>query len=484
MKIISNSSMDSILLMIVKAFTTISGILCTAILSHSLSLELYGTYSQLNLVITTTSSLTAIGLMDAINYYYNKTENEREQKENVDTILGLHTIIGIIAGCVILCCNKLITNYFNNPLLYSMYIYIAFRPLFANIGLDLQVLQISIGRAKGIAIRNAALSISRLVAIIITAYITYDIKTILLMFLGFDIIIMFYFSRTFEKSRFKISWFQINWKKAKEILTYSIPMGIYILTNSLSRDLDKLVVGRFAGTEQLAIYTNCATLLPFDIVSASFLTVIIPIMTRYINSKELDKGRKLFENYLKIGYITTITFTIACIVLSKEIILLLYGEKYLVGRPVFVLYTIVDMLKFANLSLVLSANGETKTLMKYSILALVANLILNLLFYAIFGFVGPAISTVIITCILTISLTRKSAYILETNLKKVIDWKQFIYFFLETVILGIILFVVENKMSNKSIHYLVILFVLGLSYVGGVLVLNSKKLIFAMKEIR
>ena len=78
MKIISNSSMDSILLMIVKAFTTISGILCTAILSHSLSLELYGTYSQLNLVITTTSSLTAIGLMDAINYYYNKTENERE----------------------------------------------------------------------------------------------------------------------------------------------------------------------------------------------------------------------------------------------------------------------------------------------------------------------------------------------------------------------------------------------------------------------
>ena len=484
MKIISQNSADSILLVLVKAFTVMSGILSTAILSRALSLELYGTYSQLNLVSTTGTSLTALGLVDAVNYYYNKTHNRKEQKDYLDTIAGLQVIIGFCAGLVILICNRIIVNYFENKLLAPLLIYVAFRPMFANIVTSLQVLQVSVGRAKAIAIRNAILSVLRLGAILITAYVTYNIKTILITFMVFEIAVAFYFKVTFEKEQFKISWFKINWTKAKEIMRYSVPMGIYIMTNSLSRDMDKLVISRFCGTEQLAVYSNCSTLLPFDIVSSAFLTVIVPIMTRYINSKETEKGRNLFKNYFRIGYITTFTFTIASIVLSKEMILMLYGEKYLPGQSIFILYTIVDMLKFANLSLVLTANGETKTLMKYSIIALIANFILNILFYIIFGFVGPAISTVIITGILTFALTKKSAMILGTIIRKLIDWKKFISFIGIAGGMGLGLFIVKEIMERASINYMIILVVLGGIYIGSVLLINSRRLISAMKEIK
>ena len=62
-------------------------------------------------------------------------------------------------------------------------------------------------------------------------------------------------------------------------------MGIYVLTNSLCRDIDKMLIGGWYNTDQYAIYANCATLLPFDIISASFLTILIPILTRYFGER-------------------------------------------------------------------------------------------------------------------------------------------------------------------------------------------------------
>lgn len=394
MKIFEGNSGNSVLLTIVKAFTTISGILSTMIMSHALSLELYGTFSQTNLIVTTATNLTALGLVDAVNYFYNRSNDEKFQRAYINTIIGLQMIIGIIAGILIIALSNGLIGYFNNPMLSSFFWLIAFRPLFANLNVSLQYLQVSIGRVKSVMMRNAGFASLRLIVYIIAAWVLKDITIILIAFLTFEVIITMFFGWTFAKEKFTIMPYRINWNKTKEILWYSIPMGIYVLTNSLCRDIDKMLIGGWYNTDQYAIYANCATLLPFDIVSTSFLTVLVPILTRYFGERDYAHGRILFKNYLKIGYYTAFTFTAACMILSKEMVLFLYGEKYLSGQPIFILYTIVDMVKFANMSIVLSASGQTKTLMACSLVALIANAGCNVLFYHIFGFIGPAIATV------------------------------------------------------------------------------------------
>lgn len=365
MKIFEGNSGNSVLLTIVKAFTTISGILSTMIMSHALSLELYGTFSQTNLIVTTATNLTALGLVDAVNYFYNRSNDEKFQRAYINTIIGLQMIIGIIAGILIIALSNGLIGYFNNPMLSSFFWLIAFRPLFANLNVSLQYLQVSIGRVKSVMMRNAGFASLRLIVYIIAAWVLKDITIILIAFLTFEVIITMFFGWTFAKEKFTIMPYRINWNKTKEILWYSIPMGIYVLTNSLCRDIDKMLIGGWYNTDQYAIYANCATLLPFDIVSTSFLTVLVPILTRYFGERDYAHGRILFKNYLKIGYYTAFTFTAACMILSKEMVLFLYGEKYLSGQPIFILYTIVDMVKFANMSIVLSASGQTKTLMAW-----------------------------------------------------------------------------------------------------------------------
>lgn len=53
-------------------------------MSHALSLELYGTFSQTNLIVTTATNLTALGLVDAVNYFYNRS-NDENFKEHIST---------------------------------------------------------------------------------------------------------------------------------------------------------------------------------------------------------------------------------------------------------------------------------------------------------------------------------------------------------------------------------------------------------------
>ena len=72
----SGAATSSILLMSVQIVTTILGLIITKLLSVNFSLKEYGTYSQALLVTTTVTSISILGLTNATNYFYNRTDDE------------------------------------------------------------------------------------------------------------------------------------------------------------------------------------------------------------------------------------------------------------------------------------------------------------------------------------------------------------------------------------------------------------------------
>ena len=210
MKVLNGNSGNSILLASVKAFTTISGILSTMIMSHALSLELYGTFSQTNLIVTTATNLTALGLVDAVNYFYNRSGDEKVQKAYINTIMGFQAITGIIAGIIIIILSNNLVHYFDNPMLSNFIWLIAFRPLFVNLNVSLQYLQVSISKAKSVAIRNAVFAMLRLAIYAIAALVLKDITIVLIVFLMFEVIITVFFGWTFLKEKFMIKPYKID----------------------------------------------------------------------------------------------------------------------------------------------------------------------------------------------------------------------------------------------------------------------------------
>lgn len=469
-----NHARDAMLLTGIRLMSILINIVSSAILSRMLELEVYGTYSAGNLVVSVAANLTILGMMDAANFFYN--QEKLPKKDCINTIGFLQTLIGLVCAAVIIGGRDMIAGYFDNPQLRGLCIYIALRPLLENLSNSLLSLQMCIGKARAVGIRNGIFSLCKLLAVLLTVFVTRNIRTIFLAYLIMDGATVYYYYRNFKKAAFGIDPLAFRKELIAPVLRFAVPMGIYMMTNSLSRDLDKLVIGYFESTEQLAVYSNCATLLPFGIVSSAFLTIIVPIVTRLVQQEEMEPARRLFRNYLSIGFISTSILTVTCMVLSEEAILLLYGEKYLSGKWIFILYIIVDLVRFANTSLVLSAKGKTGTLVGISAGMLALNALLNLVLYRWMGILGPAVATVVTTLTATVLLLRSSARILQTSLALLVDWKLIGRMCVLLLLFGGCGVWLRGLLAARGVHYAVVLVLVGALLCGSLLLVNLKRI--------
>lgn len=482
-KYIHGTAADSIVLTFVKVVTAVLGLAVTKLMAVNFSLTEYGTYSQGMLIVTTATSLSIFGLTNAVNYYYNAKADEKEKEAYVSTIFTLQYIIGLVVASIIIIGNIPIIKYFNNESLKNVIFFAAWLPLMNNLLHMLQVLFVSVGKAKLIAVRNFVLSVLRLIVVAIACYLVKNIVFIFILTLCLDIIQILYFTISFEKIKFKISVRKFNKSYLKPILIFSIPMAVYVLTNELSRDIDKYIISFFSDTETLGIYSNAAKVLPFDMITASFFTVLVPIITRQVSARNNEEAKNTFKSYLRLGYLTTWIIVSGVIVNAKEAMLFLYDDKYISGLPVFIVYLVVDMIKFASTPLILTAKGKTKTLMICSISALAVNFVLNILGYKLFGIIGPAVVTFIVTFGLIIALLILGAREIKCSVFAFFDFKEMLLIIAEMLSVGTACYFLKGLLYRYISSYFIVMAITFCLYFAVVFGLNFKKLLSCLKNI-
>lgn len=451
LRIGNGAATNSMLLAFVQVITTLLGMVVTKLLSVHFSLLEYGTYSQALLVTSTATSISILGLTNATNYFYNRTKDEKQQRTFIATIFAIQYAIGLLCAIVIVTFRTPISNYFGNSNLTIILPIVAFTPLLSNLIAMYQTLFVSIGKAKVLAVRNLIVSLMRLISVILACFVYSNIVTVLIVILLLDVGQVVYFAVRYRSSRFPIRIRDAQASLFKEILAFSIPMAIYVMTNSLSRDMDKYVISAFANTETLAIYTNAAKILPFDIVTSSLITILIPIITRLINRGEYVEAKNVFKLYLRIGYVLTAILVGGAITLSKDLIIFLYDKKYLAGLEVFVIYLFVDMIRFANVTTVLSGAGKTKTLMAVSVIALACNAVFNIIGYQVCGMIGPALVTLIITLLMTVALLWFGAKEIKTNIFDLFDFKEMGLIAIEIIGVGAAVYFVSGSLNEIGV---------------------------------
>ena len=479
----NGAATNSIMLTFVHVITTVLGLIVTKLLSVHFSLQEYGTYSQALLVTTTVTSLSILGLTNATNYFYNRTKDEQQQRTYVATIFSLQYIVGVTCGILVFALRVPISHYFRNNSLVGILPIVAFTPLFTNLIQMYQTLFVSIGKAKVIAIRNFVVSIVRLLAVIVACFVLNNIVTVLVVILCLDIAQIIYFYTLFRRYKHPVAIKDSRFELTKEILAFSIPMSIYVLTNSLSRDIDKYVISAFANTETLAIYTNAAKVLPFDMLTASLITVLVPIVTRMINQSKYEEARDVFKLYLRIGYVLTFIFVGGAIAVSKELMLFLYDEKYLTGLPVFIVYLIVDMIRFANVTTILSGAGKTKVLMIVSVTTMVLNGIFNIVGYKLLGILGPALVTLLLTVGMTIALLHFGAKEIRTKVIDLFDFKEISIIGVEIIIVGSLVYWLSTIMTAKQIPYAIVLILCYGVYILILGLLNYRRALHCYRKL-
>lgn len=479
------AAVDSLALTFVQIITTLLGMAVTKLVAANFSLTEYGTYSQALLVVNTTTSITILGLTNATNYFYNNTTDPKKQESYISTIFALQYIVGGVSAIAILALQIPLIHYFENTALLPYLWFSAILPLLHNLLPMQQTLFVSIGKAKTIALRNFIISLIRICIVSIACFITHNLLTITILSLVSQLIQVVYFFVLLGKTRFWVNPFKAKFSLLPEILSFCLPMAVYVMSRALLRDVDKYIIDFFMTPADLALYTNASKQLPFDMITASFVTVLIPIVTRYINSGKLDKAKETFKAYLRLGYLATWILAGGAVVVAKHLMIFLYHEKYLAGLNVFIVYLFVDMIRFANVTTILGGAGKSKTLMYVSLASLAVNFVLNIVSikWLNMGLLGPALVTLLVSFLTILLMLFFSAKELHCKIVHLFDFKEMTLITLEILVVGSACYALNLWLESLYLHYVAILFIVYGVYVTIMLALNYKKLLCCFKDI-
>ncbi len=466
-----------------KIITMALGLVVTRLLSEHLSVYDYGIYSQVLLIISTVSSLTVLGMMDGVNFFYCSESDSDKRESYVATIFSMQCIVGAVAGCCIMLSSSLICKYFDNTDIKNLLVFAAVTPVLQNLIGITQVLMVSIGKAKMLAVRNLVISLIRLATVIFVIATVSSISVILTVTVTLDIVQLLLFGIILKKNRCSINFKKTDFRLSATILKYSVPMAVFTTVNALNRDIDKYLISLLTDTETLAIYTNASKALPFDIIMASFCTVLVPKITKLISENENSEAAGLYKNFLKVSYVTTGILCGAAISGAPQLMKFLYSEKYINGLPVFCIYILVDLLRFTNITLILSAAGKTKWLMVSGIIALGFNAFLNVGLYYVSGVIGPAIATLVTTALLGVFMLKKSAHVLNSKISDFFDFKHLLVFLLESSVIVFVMIHFREWLSGMGIHYFGVLVIIGFVYVLSMMLLQGKHLLYVLKNM-
>lgn len=310
----------------------------SAILARILSVDDYGVVAVVTVFVTFFTTISSLGFGTAI------VQNKELDDEDINNIYSCTVYLGIIVMAIFCACSPVIAKFYNNES------YIAIGCLLS-ISLFFNILNMV---PNGVMNREKLfVEISKRTVIV---YIFGAITAIVLALIGFR-----YYSLVLQSvitATLTFLWnlkttklkFTIKFNKASiyKIANYSFFQFAFNIVNYFARNLDNLLVGKFLGISELAYYNRAYTLMLYPISNLSGVVspVLHPILSDYQNEKEI-----VYQKYMKVVKMLIwlgVFVSAGCFLAGREIIIIMYGDKWLDSIKCFQILSITICTQMVN----------------------------------------------------------------------------------------------------------------------------------------
>ena len=178
----------------------------------------------------------------------------------------------------------------------------------------------------------------------------------------------------------------------KKMLHYGVPLSISSIMAGFMVQFYSLMMASFSTDAMIGNYqvsSQFTVLLTF--VTAPIVTVLFPAFAKISSQNDHSLRESIFASAVKYSALLLVPATMAIMVLSKPMISTLYGDKW-IHAPFFLSLLVISNLFIVFGALIygsfLSGLGETKMLMKLSLLTLSFGLPLAFILIPTLGIVG------------------------------------------------------------------------------------------------
>lgn len=406
-----------------KVLTTGITMITSMLLARFRTIEEYGTYSQLLLVINLFVSFLMLGLPNSINFFLARAESEEDKQRFLSVYYTLSTLLSVVIGASLVVSIPLIEAYFHNQSIRSFVFFLFLFPWTSIITSSIENVYVVYQKAQRLMLFRTVYSASVLLTVLVVQWLGYGFKVYMVVFTIVNVFYAFFVYAIASKLCGRIRPL-FDKSIIRAVFVFSIPMGLSTVVGTLNTEIDKLLIGYLMNTEQLAIYSNAAKELPLIMISSSITAVLLPQIARMMKQDNKKQAVQLWSIATELAFIFISFIVFGVFTYAEEAMTFLYSSKYLAGVGVFRVYTLNLLLRCTYFGMVLNACGETKKIFYCSVLSLGLNLILNPLFYWLFGMIGPAIATFIAILILLLVQLRMTAKTGCLRFSEVFPWRK------------------------------------------------------------
>ncbi len=366
----------------------ITGYISNIWLGRYLGPEDYGVYGLIAALMTIGNLFQNSGLPQSVSKYI------AEHKDHADSILYrglcLQLIIVAITTAVFLLFSGTIATHVLKDSLLKPYIQLS-SLVFPFYGIYAFYLWYYNGlhRFKRQALMNITFSLSKLLLIIILTLFFKLTGTIM----GF-IFSPFIALLTGFKFPRKNNGLIFPYKK---LILFSLPLTLFSLFSSILQSQDLFFLKMFHSEDALPGYytanQNISRILFFSL--SVFSLVLFPSISKSVSDKTDEKTKEIISRSLRLALLLLLPATLAISGSSKEIIRLLFSEKYVPGAASLsiLIFSFSFLTIFSILANILNGAGYPKRSMVISFLSVLVSGIFCYFLIPPFGLVGAAVAT-------------------------------------------------------------------------------------------
>lgn len=187
----------------------------------------------------------------------------------------------------------------------------------------------------------------------------------------------------------------------REMLAFGGYLTGFSIVNYFARNLDKVLLGRYWGSQSVGLYTKAYSLLllPIGQITAPISAVAVPALSRLQN--EPERFRNYYLKAIKLIAYITMPIVVAMAALSNEIVGLVLGRQWLNAGPIFMILAVAALLQpvAATVGWVYVSLGQTRRMFAWACMAtplLVLSFLIGLQWGALGVATGYAICNVVL----------------------------------------------------------------------------------------
>jgi PST family polysaccharide transporter len=315
---------STIYVAITKYSSILIGLIITAILSRLLTPDDFGLVAVVSVLVFFFYLLGELGIGPAI------IQKKELSQYDINSIFSFTIIIGFVLAILFFSLSSFIGSFYNQPILTKICQLFSISIFFSCINIVPNALLLKNKKFKFLMFRQLSIQLicgtsgilSALVGWGIYALLVHSISSVLFTFL------VNYIHNPIQTVR-------VRYSSLRKVASYSMYQFLFGFINYFSRNLDKLLIGKFLSTSILGYYEKSYRLMLLPVENLTH--ILTPSIQPFFSDFQDDK-HKIYTSYLQIvQLLALIGFPLSVFLhfAADELILLIFGNQWIASIPVF-----------------------------------------------------------------------------------------------------------------------------------------------------